>query len=162
VEEHAEERKDEEEDVAEERKLFINDVIETIGNDINGGTEVNLVRSLIENNGGYCVNEDILEKDRLNEDIDLHDMRINQVLDNIAQVDSSRYTKVIDKSFIRKIKDSTMLIKMHMDGGANRSVTDDLRLLNEVKNINPYVMSGAQKDDASIVCTKVGYITLMC
>jgi len=55
-----------------------------------------------------------------------------------------------------------MLIKMHMDGGANRSVTDDLRLLNNVRNITPYVMSGAQKDDASIVCTKVGYISLMC
>jgi len=61
--------------------------METIGNDINGGTEVNLVRSLIENNGGYYVDEDVLSKDRLNEDIDLHDLRINQVLANISQVD---------------------------------------------------------------------------
>jgi len=67
--------------------LFIKDVMETIGNDINGGTEVNLVRSLIENNGGYYVDEDVLSKDRLNEDIDLHDLRINQVLANISQVD---------------------------------------------------------------------------
>ena len=158
----AEERNLKEEEVAEERSLFVQDVIESIGNDINGGTGINLVRSLIENDGNYCLFEDILEKDRLNEDIDLHDIRINNVIDHMLQMDSQKYTKLIDKNFLRAIRDSTMHIKMHMDGGANRSVTDDIRLLNNVKNIQPYVMSGAQKDDASIVCTKVGYIKLMC
>ena len=158
----AEERNEVCEEATEERRLFVKDVIETIGNDINGGTDVNLVRSLIEHNGEYCLFEDVLERDRLNEDIDLHDVRINQVMDHMMQIDSERYNKVVDKRYIRQIKDSTMQIKMHMDGGANRSVTDDIRLLNEVRNIKPYVMSGAQKDDASIICTKVGFITLLC
>ena len=51
---------------------------------------------------------------------------------------------------------------MHLDGGVNRSVTDDIRLLHNVRNIPEYVMHGAQKDGPIINCNKVGYLKLMC
>jgi len=77
-------------------------------------------------------------------------------------MDSIKYNKMIDREYIRNIRDSELQIRMHLDGGANRSVTDDLRLLNNIRNIPDYTMFGAQKGEATIKCTKVGYMKLMC
>ena len=43
---------------------------------------------------------------------------------------------------------------MHMDGGTNLSVTNDERLLHEIKSIPPYSIQGAQSGPADIICTK--------
>lgn len=48
-------------------------------------------------------------------------------------------------------------LKLHIDGGANRSITNDLTLLLWQKNIKPYYMSSASQSD-SICCTAVGYL----
>ena len=102
-------------------------------------------------------------KNRLNEDVDLEDdARIRTILDSIAMFDEVKYRKPIDRAYIRMIRDSKLNLRMHLDGGANRSVTDDIRLLHDVRNISPYVMHGAQKGEPTISCSKVGYIKLMC
>jgi len=90
------------------------------------------------------------------------DARIRSILDAIVTTDASKYTKDIDREYIRYIRDSELNIRMHLDGGANRSVTsNDLRLLNNIRNIPDYSMYGAQKGEATIRCTKVGYMKLI-
>jgi len=107
--------------------------------------------------------EDVLNKDRLNVDIDLDDdARIRSIFDNIQTVDKEKYTKIVDRSYIRELRNSELNLRMHLDGGANRSVTDDIRLLHNVRNIPEYIMHGAQKDNPIIYCNKVGYLKLMC
>ena len=113
-------------------------------------------------NGQHVHFEDILEKDRLNEDIDMQDGRILQLLHIMNSMDRTKYTENVDQAFINKIRDSEILIKMHMDGGANRSVTNDLRLLHDIQKIEPYAMKGAQNGPADIICQKKGILRLIC
>jgi hypothetical protein len=46
---------------------------------------------------------------------------------------------------------------LHIDGGANRSITDDSTLLLQLRHIRPYYMSSASQAD-SIKCTAMGYL----
>ena len=47
------------------------------------------------------------------------------------------------------------------DSGANRIVTDDISILDNVKYIDPFPMGGCNKNDpAAIVCTATGHLTL--
>jgi hypothetical protein len=48
-------------------------------------------------------------------------------------------------------------LQLHIDGGANCSITNDLMHLLHYKNIKPYYMSSASQDN-SIRCTAVGYL----
>jgi hypothetical protein len=48
-------------------------------------------------------------------------------------------------------------IKLHIDGGANRSITNDINLLINYKNIKTYRMSSAGGEN-DIACTGVGYL----
>jgi hypothetical protein len=48
-------------------------------------------------------------------------------------------------------------IKLHIDGGANRSITNDINLLLNYKNIKTYRMSSAGGEN-DIACTGVGYL----
>jgi len=145
----------------EERRLFVEDVVKTIQDDISGSTlnDIIIDESLIEKNLHF---EDIHQQDHLNKDIDINDIRIENVLRQIQQIDNEKYSKIVDATYIRKMCDSTIEIRMHMDSGANRSITDDDRLLYDVRHIEPYYMHGAQSGDADIVCTKVGYLRLAC
>ena len=106
--------------------------------------------------------EDTLEKDRLNEDIDMQDGRICQLLQQLQLADKTKFTEKVDEAYIHAIKDSDILIKMHMDGGANRSVTNDERLLHNIRTIQPYPMKGAQNGPADIICSKKGHLRLIC
>jgi len=135
--------------------------MENIRNDVTGiNQEIRLIDPDIEKDIFF---EDLLDKDRLNPDIDIEDdARIRSILDAIVSMDVSTYTRSIDRAYIRNIRDSELNIRMHLDGGANRSVTDDIRLLNNVRNIPEYSMFGAQKGAANIRCTKVGFMKLMC
>ena len=137
------------------------EVYESILNDMKRPQLCKLNGPIIENEN-HIHFEDILEKDRLNEDIDMHDGRIHQLLQQIQQLDEDKYTMKISQAYINQIKDSSILIKMHMDGGANRSVTNDPRLLHNIKTISPYPMNGAQSGPADIICTKKGYLRLLC
>ena len=144
----------------EEKKLFVDDVIKTIRDDINASyNDIIIDDSLIEKNLHF---EDINQRDNLNEDIDINDIRVENVLRQIQQIDETKYSQIVDKTYIRKMCDSTKEIRMHMDSGANRSITDDDRLLYDVRKIEPYYMHGAQSGEADIVCTKVGFLRLAC
>jgi len=48
-------------------------------------------------------------------------------------------------------------LQLHIDGGANRSITNELSCLIRYKNIKPYYMTSASQDD-SICCTALGYL----
>ena len=49
-------------------------------------------------------------------------------------------------------------VQVHIDGGANRSVTNLCDRLISYKNIKKYPMSGIAAGDAAIVCTGIGYL----
>lgn len=138
-------------DATEERNILLDDVYENIQNDVIGfNQEIKMVEPIIENELFY---EDIMEKDRLNDDMDLDDdVRIRSLFE----------TKKLDQSYIRKLRNSELNLRMHPDGGANRSVTDNVRLLHNARDIPSYTMHGAQKEGPIINCVKVGYIKLMC
>ena len=122
----------------EERVLFVEDVVKTIRDDIDGSlNEIIIDDSLVEKNLHF---EDIHQRDHLNENIDIDDIRIENVLRQIQQIDEDKFSKLVDATYIRKMCDSTKEIRMHMDSGANRSITDDDRLLYDVRNIAPYYM----------------------
>ena len=144
-----------------EDKMLVQEILENIRDDVTGiNQEIQMIDPAIEKEIFF---EDLLDKDRLNADIDIEDdARIRSILDTIVTSDASKYTKGIDREYIRNIRDSELNIRMHLDGGANRSVTDDLRLLNNIRTIPEYNMFGAQKGEATIRCTKVGYMKLMC
>lgn len=142
-------------DEKDERRLFMEDVIRTIQDDINGHHhDIYIDEPLVEKNLHF---EDIHQRDRLNEDIDMEDIRVDTVR-QLMKIDESKYSKLVDATYIRQMKDSSKEIRLHMDSGANRSVTDDERLLYEVRDIKPYCMQGAQSGDADIICTKLGYM----
>jgi hypothetical protein len=48
--------------------------------------------------------------------------------------------------------------RVHVDGGANRSITNDYTILLQYKNIKKYPMSGVAADEPAIVCTGVGLL----
>ena len=145
----------------EERVLLVEDILEHIQNDTTRvNQDIEMIDPVVEKELFF---EDVYAKNRLNANIDIDDdARIRSVLGTIMLMDEKKYTKDIDRAYICNIRDSELNMRMHLDGGANRSVTDDLRLLNSVRDIPEYRMHGAQKGEADITCTKVGYLKLMC
>lgn len=53
---------------------------------------------------------------------------------------------------------SVTTVKVHVDGGANRSITNMKDYLLIYWNIKKYPMSGVAAGDAALVCTGVGYL----
>jgi hypothetical protein len=49
-------------------------------------------------------------------------------------------------------------MQLHIDRGANRSVTPDKQLLLKYRNIKPYKISGINKDEIALLCKGVGYL----
>jgi hypothetical protein len=49
-------------------------------------------------------------------------------------------------------------VRVHVDGGANRSITNDSANLRNYKNIKKYPMSGVAAGEAALICTGVGYL----
>ncbi len=48
--------------------------------------------------------------------------------------------------------------QLHIDGGANHSITADTGLLINFRNIKPYKISGVKKDNVAMVCIGVRYL----
>mmetsp|Transcript_29198 Transcript_29198/g.41777 ORF Transcript_29198/g.41777 Transcript_29198/m.41777 type:complete len:656 (+) Transcript_29198:922-2889(+) len=48
-------------------------------------------------------------------------------------------------------------VRVHVDGGANRSITNNKNQLIKYKNIKKYPMSGVSSEGPALVCTGVGY-----
>jgi hypothetical protein len=49
-------------------------------------------------------------------------------------------------------------LRVHVDGGANRSLTNDKNQLINFKNIKKYPMAGVSCDGPALICTGVGYL----
>jgi hypothetical protein len=49
-------------------------------------------------------------------------------------------------------------MKIHIDGGANRSLTNDITLLHDFKYIKKYAMNGINSDSPALYCTGVGLL----
>ena len=62
------------------------------------------------------------------------------------------------------LDDDPVVNKLHSniqsDSGANRIVTDDITILDNLQHIQNYPMGGCNKDDVAIVCTAKGMLTL--
>jgi hypothetical protein len=52
----------------------------------------------------------------------------------------------------------TRPIQIHIDGGANRSITDDITLLAHFKYIKKYAINGVNNDGPALHCTGIGYL----
>lgn len=81
--------------------------------------------------------EDMLQRDHLNEDIDLQD----------------------EPPTVRSVS-ARHRIQWHVDGGSNRSITNDLTLLTDTRNITPHPINSIQKDEPALICTKAGFLNL--
>lgn len=49
-------------------------------------------------------------------------------------------------------------VRVHVDGGANRSITNDSGHLLSYRNIKKYPMAGVAAGEAALMCTGVGYL----
>ena len=49
-------------------------------------------------------------------------------------------------------------IRIHVDGGANRSITNDRSQLIKYRNIKKYPMSGVAAGEPALICTGLGYL----
>ncbi len=52
----------------------------------------------------------------------------------------------------------TKPIRVHVDGGANRSITNDLTLLTAFRNIKRYAINGVADQGPAVICTGMGYL----
>ena len=69
-----------------------------------------------------------------------------------------------DFGVINKIQTDKIEIcfKLHHDSGANRSITNNLNLLQNIEEIPPCVMQGANAEHGSITATKKGIMQMLC
>jgi hypothetical protein len=52
----------------------------------------------------------------------------------------------------------TTPIRIHVDGGANRSITNNITILNQFKQIKKYAMNGINSDSPALYCTGQGLL----
>ena len=105
----------------------------------------------------HIYHHDVLLQDRLNEDIDLQD-----AIPKTAHLQNETDAAALTLATVRQIKNKALNIKIHIDGGSNRSVTPSLELLDNITDIPPYHMFGASSDEVALTCTKVGVLRLPC
>ena len=145
-------------EIEEENEMFINDILEQTQNETKSSHEIAIIDRLVDIEEP---NQNIYERDRLNKEIDTFDISAIShaaIYNMMQQADTSKLWKPV--AHIRALLDSTLDIRVHIDGGANRSITNDERLLHNVRNIKQYNMSGAD-GKPTITCTKVGYFRMM-
>jgi hypothetical protein len=66
-------------------------------------------------------------------------------------------TRLMQKAW-SLVQATSVTVRIHVDGGANRSLTNDKSLLIKFKNIKRYPMAGVSSDGPALVCTGVGYL----
>ena len=131
------------EDQSTDLRLYTDDVLSTIQeNDISITPSVKLIRDEIENTLSTYRNPCNLTLEHYYDDDDV-------------EIDPS--------GIVRNIEYKQININLHHDSGANRSVTNDLSLLSEVKKIeNPYTIQGANENSGFLSCTHKGMFNLRC
>jgi hypothetical protein len=66
-------------------------------------------------------------------------------------------TRLMQKAW-SLVQASSVTVRIHVDGGANRSLTNDKSQLIKFKNIKKYPMAGVSSDGPALICTGVGYL----
>jgi hypothetical protein len=93
-------------------------------------------------------------------------------MDNLTTNNTEHTTQLLDvspspqdKAFIRtlqrtyhQIRYPDKRIRIHIDGGANRSVTNDVSILTGYRNIKKYAMNGVSAEGLAIQCTGLGLL----
>ncbi len=65
--------------------------------------------------------------------------------------------KYLNKA-LKQVKHTDKPIRVHIDGGANRSITNDISLLSNFKNIKRYSMQGVAANEPALYCTDIGLL----
>ena len=63
---------------------------------------------------------------------------------------------------IKQLTPNHVLLNIHHDSGANRSVTNNIDILRDVQSIKPYELKGANESSGYLQCTKKGMLDLVC
>ena len=122
-------------------------------NDISGISQVHIVQPDIE----MTHFEDTYERNRLNKEIDINNIDIHRLI-AAAEIKENGY-QPITQATIRRISTPTLQIRMHLDSGANRSITPHRGLLHNISTCSPIIMDGVGGD---IKATEYGYLKLTC
>jgi hypothetical protein len=89
----------------------------------------------------------------------LHSTNTNATLTHSIPITPNKSNKLTTIRLLNSAKHHTLTkrFQLHIDGGANRSITQDHHRLLNFKNIKPYYMSSASQNN-DIKCTGIGYL----
>ena len=133
---------------------MIREAIKVSYNDMTGINAVNIVYPDIEQ---QIHHEDVYQRDRLNKEIDVHDINIQGVLHLLEQKDASM--QKISTAVIRQLCKRTIPVRLQIDSGANRSITPDRESLHDIKSITPVAIDGV---GGKVVVDLQGRMKLQC
>lgn len=74
-----------------------------------------------------------------------------------TQCNEKAAIKYLNKA-LKQVKHTDKLIRVHIDGGANRSITNDISLLSNFKNIKRYSMQGVAANEPALYCAGIGLL----
>lgn len=101
--------------------------------------------------------EDVFKKDRLNRNIDMNDIDINGVLHAMKHHDEKLIP--MNKATIRFFTSQQISFRMHLDSGANKSITPHKKLLHDIRQIAPIEVDGV---GGAVVVNQIGRVRLVC
>ena len=151
----AEERTDSQQDIVldYEEQTMSREVIDMYCNDISRVPQVRLAKQEIEE----IHFETTYQKNRLNEEIDIHNIDMRHLM-NLVEENEANY-KPVTAATIRALAATAIDIRIQIDGGANRSITQHKHILHDVRKISPVVVDGI---GGEIMATAVVYLKLTC
>jgi len=107
------------------------------------------------------LNDDEFEINQADKTIQQHQYKqltINMLSNHLVDQLSAKATARLMKTEWSLANTVPTNIRIHIDGGANRSITNDRNLLVRYRNIKKYPMSGVAAGAPALVCTGLGFI----
>lgn len=133
---------------------LIQEAIEYVRNDTSRIDPIQIIYPDVEE---HIHHEDLYKEDRLNEDIGINDIDIRGVIHAMKQQDNNM--KPISSATIRHLTKRQLPIRMHLDSGANRSITPHKELLHDIKRIHATNIDGI---GGEVEVQYEGKLQLMC
>ena len=135
-------------------QTFAQEVFEYVRNDTSKVETINIVYPEVDE---HIHREDIFKKDRLNENIDINDIDIDAIIHVLQQRDEQ--LQPLTKATIRFFTSQQISFRMHLDSGANKSITPHKELLHHIKPITPIEVDGI---GGKVIVNKMGKQRLIC
>ena len=129
------------------------EVVRMIRNDTVRPKLVNIVMPTVEK----IHFETTYQTNRLNEEIDIHNIDIRRLMSLIDE--SEENMTPLTTAVIRSFQTHNIGVRIQLDSGANRSITQHRHLLHNIKPIRPISLDGV---GGNIVAKEVGYIKIEC